>query len=112
MTEIVKDLRDYLDEIDALVVRYDSANGPLMKLENFAGSKIESVMEAIPDGFEKELQNTIKIALEKAYDTSDFLSNNSYAPTVPIYFHKVTANVTGAIGGLGGLAGAASGRST
>jgi hypothetical protein len=33
-------------------------------------------MEAIPDGFEKELQNTIKLALEKAYDTSDYLSNN------------------------------------
>ena len=107
MNEIAKDLRDYFSEIDALVARYERATGPLMKLANFAGSHIESVMEKIPDGFEKELQNTIKLALEKAYDTSDYLSNNSYAPTVPSYFHKVTATVTGAIGGLAGLAGAA-----
>ncbi len=97
---------EYLIEIDILVNRYRDATGPLMKLANFAGSKIESVMEAIPDGFEKELQNTIKLALEKAYDTSDYVSNNAYAPTVPSYFHKVTATVTGAIGGLAGLAGA------
>lgn len=107
MTEIAKDLRDYFDEIDALTVRYNSASGPLMKLANFAGSQIENVMDAIPDGFEKELQSTIKLALEKAYDTSDFISNNSYAPTVPNYFHKVTATVTGAIGGFAGIAGAA-----
>ena len=65
---------EYLIEIDNSVTRYREATGPLMKLANFAGSKIESVMEAIPDGFEKELQNTIKLALEKAYDTSDYLS--------------------------------------
>jgi len=106
MTEIAKDLRDYFDEIDALTVRYYSASGPLMKLANFAGSQIENVMDAIPDGFEKELQSTIKLALEKAYDTSDLISNNSYAPTVPNYFHKVTATVTGAIGGFAGIAGA------
>jgi len=35
----------------------------MMKLANVAGSKIESIIEAIPDGFEKELQNTIKLAL-------------------------------------------------
>ena len=98
---------EYSIEIDNSVRRYREATGPLMKLANFAGSKIESVMEAIPDGFEKELQNTIKLALEKAYDTSDYLSKNAYAPTVPSYFHKVTATVTGAIGGLAGLAGAA-----
>ena len=98
---------EYSIEIDKLVTRYRDATSPLMKLANFAGSKIENVMEAIPDGFEKELQNTIKLALEKAYDTSDYLSNNAYAPTVPSYFHKVTATVTGAIGGLAGLAGAA-----
>ena len=45
--------------------------------------------------------------MEKAYDASDYISNNSYTPTVPSYFHKVSATVTGAIGGFAGLAGAA-----
>jgi hypothetical protein len=56
---------EYSIEIDNSVSRYREATGPLMKLANFAGSKIESVLEAIPDEFEKELQNTIKLALEK-----------------------------------------------
>lgn len=107
MNETPKELSDYFSEIDALVVRYGSAAGPLMKLANFAGSKIENVMEAIPDGFERELQYSIKAVLEKAYDASDYLSNNSYAPTVPSYFYKASATATGAIGGLAGLVGAA-----
>ena len=32
MNEIAKDLRDYFIEIDALVVRYETATDPLMKL--------------------------------------------------------------------------------
>ena len=55
---------EYSIEIENLVIRYRDATGPLMKLA-FRRFEIESVMEAIPDGFEKELQNTIKLALEK-----------------------------------------------
>ena len=98
---------EYFIEIDNLVHQYMDATGPLMKLANFAGSKIEGVVEAMPDGFEKELQNAIKLALEKAYTASDCISKNAYVPIVPSYFHKATVTVTGAIGGLAGLAGAA-----
>ena len=107
-TQITENSEQYYEEIDALVQRYQAAAArPLMKLAKFAGSKIENVMGNIPDGFEAELQNAIKVALEKAYDASDYISNKSYTPTVPSYFHKIMATVTGMIGGFAGLAGAA-----
>ena len=37
-------IEEYWIEIDNLVNRYRDATGPLMKLANFAGSKIESLM--------------------------------------------------------------------
>ena len=77
-----------------------------MKLANFGGTKIESIMKKLPDGFEVEVQKVLKAALEKAYDTSDALSTYSFTPTVPNYFHKVAATVSGAIGGVAGLPGA------
>ena len=96
----------YIFEIDTLVKRYHDATGPLMKLANFAGSKIENAMEFIPDGFEVEIQKAIKSALETSYDASAYIADSPYIPKVPSYFHKLSATVTGAIGGFAGLAGA------
>ena len=97
---------EYSEQISALLARYEHAEGPLMKFANYAGTKIESIMEKLPDGFEIEVQKVLKTALEKAYDTSDALSASSFTPIVPNYFHKVAATVSGAVGGVAGLPGA------
>ena len=58
----------YSEEIAALVNRYQDAEGPLMKLANYAGSQIESVLSNLPDGFEKQVQTVVKGALDTAYE--------------------------------------------
>ena len=35
---------EYSEQISMLMARYKDAEGPLMKLANFAGSKIEAIM--------------------------------------------------------------------
>ena len=96
----------YYVHIDDLVQQYKQADGPLMKLANLAGSKIDDLLQKVPDGFEAEVQKTIKKGLEKAYDASDTISKQSFLPNVPNYFHKTAVSFSGAIGGLTGLPGA------
>ena len=97
---------EYLEEIAALVNRYQDAEGPLMKLANYAGSQIESVLSNLPDGFEKQVQTVVKVALDTAYEASGAISSSSFAPATPSYFHKVAVTFSGAIGGVAGLPGA------
>ena len=97
---------EYLEEIAALVKRYQDAEGPLMKLANYAGSQIESVLSNLPDGFEKQVQTVVKVALDTAYEASGAISSSSFAPATPSYFHKVAVTFSGAIGGVAGLPGA------
>lgn len=97
---------EYLEEIAALVKRYQDAEGPLMKLANYAGSQIESVLSNLPDGFEKQVQTVVKGALDTAYEASGAISSSSFAPATPSYFHKVAVTFSGAIGGVAGLPGA------
>ncbi len=97
---------EYLEQISNLVVRYKDADGPLMKLANFAGSNIESILNQIPNGIDAQVQKVIRIALEKAYDASDTLHSSAMTPEVPSYFHKIAAIFSGAVGGVAGLPGA------
>tara|TARA_B100001173_G_C15962973_1_gene536505 strand:- start:5 stop:769 length:765 start_codon:yes stop_codon:yes gene_type:complete len=97
---------EYLEQIEILVARYQNAEGPLMKLANFAGSNIDSIMSHIPDGIEIKVEKAIKIALEKAYDASGTLRSSALTPEVPPYFHKIAATFSGAVGGAAGLPGA------
>ncbi len=39
---------EYKQQLEALVVRYKEAEGPLMKLANYAGSQIEGVLSQLP----------------------------------------------------------------
>ena len=96
----------YHGHISDLAQRYAAAEGPLMKLANFAGSKIDDLLKRVPDGFEAEVQKAIKKGLEKAYDASDTISKQYFLPNVPSYFHKVAVTFSGAIGGIAGLPGA------
>ena len=97
---------EYLEQISILVARYKEADGPLMKLANFAGSNIESIMSQIPNGIDAQVQKAIIIVLEKAYDASDTLHSSTITPEVPSYFHKIAAIFSGAVGGVAGLPGA------
>ena len=97
---------EYKQQLEALVVRYKEAEGPLMKLANYAGSQIEGVLSKLPDGFEAQVQSVVKSALDAAYEASGTISASSFAPATPSYFHKMAVTFSGAIGGVAGLPGA------
>ena len=97
------DQRDYWNEIDDLVHVHKNAEGPLMKLANFAGSKIDSVFDKAPEGLEDKLQEIIKNSLELAFDVSNKVTSSDYMPNAPRHFHKIAATFSGAIGGVGGV---------
>ena len=97
---------EYKQQLEALVVRYKEAEGPLMKLANYAGSQIEGVLSKLPDDFEAKVQSVVKSALDAAYEASGTISASSLAPATPSYFHKMAVTFSGAIGGVAGLPGA------
>lgn len=98
------DQRDYWNEIGTLVQMHEDAEGPLMKLANFAGSRIDDILETIPDGYEKQVQDSIRGGLEKAFEVSSKVTSLQYMPKAPKHFHKIAATFSGAIGGVGGMA--------
>mgnify|MGYP003774811957 CR=1 FL=1 len=97
---------DYAEQMDTLVARYKEAEGPLMKLANYAGSQIEGIFSTLPEGFESQIQSIVKRALDTAYEASGTISASRLAPTTPSYFHKLAVTVSGAVGGVAGLPGA------
>lgn len=98
--------RRYHEKIDDLVNRYKKAESPLMKLADYAGTQIESVMSKLPDGLEAQIQTVISESLETAYNTSNYIGSSKYTPDMPGYFHRAAATISGAIGGVAGLPGA------
>lgn len=98
------DQQNYWNEIGTLIQMHEDAEGPLMKLANFAGSRIDDLLDKIPDGYEKEVQNGIRSALEKAFEVSSKVASLQYMPKAPKHFHKIAATFSGAIGGVGGMA--------
>ena len=58
---------NYVKEVSVLIERYKAAEGPFIKLANYAGSQFENVLSKIPDEFEEHLQNAVMALLSAAY---------------------------------------------
>lgn len=90
-------------ELRALARRMRRANGPLMRLVNFAGGQVENWLEALPDGAKTALEQATERALYGAYATASRVAASDAAPSLGRHGHKVAAMASGAAGGAGGL---------
>ena len=97
--------KTYSDQIDALVERHQRAEGPLIKIANYAGGQVESILSKLPEEFDGHLQRVIQTALNTSYDISGSVKSNTAIFEVPSYFHKLAVTLSGGIGGFTGLAG-------
>ena len=46
--------KTYSDQIDALVERHQSAEGPLIKIANYAGGQVESILSKLDSAFNEK----------------------------------------------------------
>lgn len=84
-------------EIAALAARYRRANGPLMRLLNRLGGKLETRFDALPEGWQRQLEQATARALQTSYAVA------GKAPDLGDRLPLAAALVTGAAGGAGGL---------
>ncbi|RUS58550.1 staphylolytic protease PREPROENZYME LASA [Pseudorhodobacter sp. E13] len=88
-------------EIAALAARQMRANGPLMRIINKFGGKIEDQMGHLPDGLRKQIERITSDALQRAVNLAD---HGRHAPDFGPRGAPALAALTGAVGGAGGLA--------
>jgi hypothetical protein len=84
-------------EIAALAARYRRANGPVMRLLNRIGGKLEAQIDALPDGWQRQIEQATTRALQTSYALA------GKAPDLGDRMPFAAAMVTGAAGGAGGL---------
>lgn len=84
-------------EIAALAARYRRANGPVMRLLNRLGGRLETQFDALPDGWRRQLEQATARALQTSYTLA------GKAPDLGDRAPFAAAMVTGAAGGAGGL---------
>ena len=97
--------KTYSNQIDALVERHRRAEGPLIKIANYAGGRVESIFSKLPKEFDVHLQRVIQTALDTSYDISGSVKSNTAKFKVPSYFHKLAVTLSGGLGGFTGLPG-------
>jgi hypothetical protein len=85
-------------EIDALARRHARANGPVMRLVNGLGSKLENQLDLMPDRFRAQLESVVAQALAAAYGLA------ARTPDLGDRGPVVAVIASGAAGGAGGLA--------
>ena len=88
-------------EIAAIAARQVKANGPLMRVINKFGGKIESQMAHLPDGVRRQIERITTEALTKAVTLAGHGRN---APDFGPRAAPALAAFTGALGGAGGIA--------
>lgn len=90
-------------EIGELARRARKSHGPLMKLVNFAGSKAEDFISALPDAVKDTIEETTSVALERIYDGAMAGTRSNLMPDIGKSGHAVASVMTGAAGGFAGL---------
>lgn len=88
-------------EIAALAKRQSRANGPLMRIINKFGGKIEDQMTHLPKGVRDQMERVTGEALRRAVDVAGHGRN---APDFGPRAAPALAAFTGAMGGAGGIA--------
>jgi len=84
-------------EIAALAARYRRANGPVMRLLNRLGGRLEAQFDALPEGWRRQVEQATARALETSYLVA------GKAPDLGDRLPFAAAMVSGAAGGAGGL---------
>lgn len=99
-------------ELRAIAKSYREAGGPVVKLSNMLGDKIEGALSKVPEGWQAAVAQATDIALRTSYaaasGTQAEPESRSHLNTVLARcagdrWHQVAASVSGAIGGVGGL---------
>jgi hypothetical protein len=85
-------------EIDMLARRYARANGPVMRLVNGLGTRLESQLSVVPEKYRGQIERGVAQALEAAYGLA------SRAPDMGERGDVMAVMASGAAGGAGGLA--------
>lgn len=85
-------------EIDALARRYSRANGPVMRLVNGLGTKLESQLSVVPEKYRGQIEGAVAQALAAAYGLA------GRAPDMGERGPVMAVMASGAAGGAGGLA--------
>jgi hypothetical protein len=87
-------------QIAALAARQARVNGPLMRIVNKIGGKLEEQMTLLPAGARKQIERITGQALRRAVDLAD---QGRHAPDLGPRAAPALAALTGAVGGAGGL---------
>lgn len=85
-------------QIDALARRYSRANGPVMRLVNGLGTRLESQLSVVPEKYRGQIERAVAQGLETAYGLA------ARAPDMGERGPVVAVIASGAAGGAGGLA--------
>jgi hypothetical protein len=88
-------------EIAVLAGRQMRANGPLMRIVNKFGGKIEGQMAHLPEGVRRQIERITTEALTKAVQVA---GHGRHAPDFGPRAAPALAAFTGAVGGAGGIA--------
>jgi hypothetical protein len=89
---------DFQVEIDALARRHARANGPVMRLVNGLGTRLETQLDMVPDRYLAQIERATAQALELAYGLA------ARAPEMGERGPVVAVMASGAAGGAGGMA--------
>lgn len=90
-------------EIAALARRLSRANGPVMRVMNGLGARIENRLSALPVGVRRMLDSSTAEILERAYRTAGIVGAHPRAPDAGAWGHQLAAATGGALGGFGGI---------
>lgn len=89
------------DQIAQLAKRHQRANGPVIRLANRFGGKLEGQLQALPESFRDQILNAVEKALSASYKVAT--QADRFRDPGP-RGRMVAAIATGAFGGAGGLA--------
>jgi hypothetical protein len=92
---------DPAEEIAALAKRQIRANGPMMRLVNKFGGKIEGQMAHLPQGVRDQIESITSHALRRAVTVA---GHGRRAPDLGPRAAPALVALTGAVGGAGGIA--------
>ena len=93
-------------EVAALAKRLQNANGPLMRVLNRIGAKVESGADILPAGIRDGLAGVAVTLLEQAYAGAARIGSARFVPRTDPRVHRLAAVASGAMGGAGGIASA------
>lgn len=94
---------DALVEIAALALRQKRANGPVMRVMNAVGGKIETRLSRLPATVKRLVESGTAEILEGAYWAAGRVGAHPAVPETGEWGHRVAAATGGVLGGFGGI---------